>query len=677
MTSSRAEPVAKPAKAAPSLAPAPEAGPHTAGPKRARDRRPPGDDTIHWLFGGADGGPGATNGQPIQRKPIDAGYGDIVAAAAASPGGGTPTDEQEADRAAAALVRGQRVAITATPSGAAPLMRRPHYSGTGDPLPTAERARFEGGLGIDLGHKAPNSHARMPGKQTLVEQAHAADVQPRANTAEAAESSAVHAAAAQGSATSSSPLPHGDVIQRAFGHHDISAVQAHTGSEAAASAHAMGAQAYATGNHVVLGAGTDLRTVAHEAAHVVQQRGGVQLKGGVGEVGDAYERHADAVADAVVQGKSAEGLLDRHTGVAVDVGAAPSATVQRDHDARPKPPDVKEAAWISPSTTLATTPAHVGSVFFHTKKHFVDDEDKAALTKLAKAYSPWAKRNLGKHGAELGLKGSVIGYADPRPSVEPDNQKLSEKRAFWTAHVLANALADATGLPVGYFDLAVRGAGVAARAPAEGPAVEDPLPHERRADIYLDGQAMNPDAGQPVPAATQNPDVVPPKLTGWDDNGWDRWEPQIRDGNKTTIGAIARQMMGVLANDPTGEILFYTPLASTVTKAGIEPFQRIQPPWWDSRTSQIDIGQGRGITARKGIIYKALLLKRDWKETMFYEDTEIRSAGGAYLTIIAEVKKDHPDLAKINEARKKVGYVLFMLDATGDLAEEVARMAAE
>jgi hypothetical protein len=55
----------------------------------------------------------------------------------------------------------------------------------------------------------------------------------------------------------------------------------------------------------------DLHTAAHEAAHVVQQQAGVQLKGGVGAVGDSYELHADAVADAVVQGKSAEGLLDQ------------------------------------------------------------------------------------------------------------------------------------------------------------------------------------------------------------------------------------------------------------------------------------------------------------------------------------------------------------------------------
>ena len=53
-----------------------------------------------------------------------------------------------------------------------------------------------------------------------------------------------------------------------------------------------------------------MNTAAREAAHVVQQRSGVQLKGGVGEAGDAYERHADAVADRVVAGRSAEALLD-------------------------------------------------------------------------------------------------------------------------------------------------------------------------------------------------------------------------------------------------------------------------------------------------------------------------------------------------------------------------------
>ncbi len=49
---------------------------------------------------------------------------------------------------------------------------------------------------------------------------------------------------------------------------------------------------------------------AHEAAHVVQQRRGVQLRDGVGQASDAYEQQADAVADAVVAGESAEALLN-------------------------------------------------------------------------------------------------------------------------------------------------------------------------------------------------------------------------------------------------------------------------------------------------------------------------------------------------------------------------------
>jgi hypothetical protein len=166
----------------------------------------------------------------------------------------------------------------------------------------------------------------VPGKRTLVEQAYAGTVQLRSDAGPAADPSAVQAAAARGVATAPSKLPHGETIQRLFGRHDVSAVQAHTGAEAAATAREIGAQAYAMGNHVVLGAGADLHTVTHEAAHVVQQRGGVQLKEGVGEVGDRYERHADAVADAVVQGKSAEALLDAFAGGSTASG---TAAVQR------------------------------------------------------------------------------------------------------------------------------------------------------------------------------------------------------------------------------------------------------------------------------------------------------------------------------------------------------------
>ena len=133
----------------------------------------------------------------------------------------------------------------------------------------------------------------------------------------------VHAAAAQGISGPAGQLPHLERIQKSFGKHDVSHVQAHTGSEAKAGSQAMGAEAFATGDHVAFAGAPSLHIAAHEAAHVVQQKGGVQLAGGVGKTGDAYEQHADQVADLVVQGKSAEALLDQHA------GGGDGASVQR------------------------------------------------------------------------------------------------------------------------------------------------------------------------------------------------------------------------------------------------------------------------------------------------------------------------------------------------------------
>ncbi len=140
----------------------------------------------------------------------------------------------------------------------------------------------------------------------------------------------VHAAAAHGISGSGGALPYGDRIQAAFGHHDISNVQAHVGGKAAEGASAMGAEAYATGNSVAFGTSPSLHTAAHEAAHVVQQQSGVSLKGGVGQAGDGYEQHADRVADAVVAGQSASSILDEMTGGGPSGGAVQQKAVQRD-----------------------------------------------------------------------------------------------------------------------------------------------------------------------------------------------------------------------------------------------------------------------------------------------------------------------------------------------------------
>jgi len=189
-------------------------------------------------------------------------------------------------------------------------------------------------------HLLPQARTGPPpgvGKRTLIEEtfgspsrvapppaqtSDALPVQQRAN-GEPGEAD-VHAAAARGVATPESPLPHLDEVMRLVGRTKPSSVKAHTGPEAAASARDMGADAYATGDHIVLGHKTDLHTVAHEATHVIQQRAGVHLKGGVGSAGDVYERQADAVADRVVAGRSAEDLLDQ-----VQAGGPQQAAVQR------------------------------------------------------------------------------------------------------------------------------------------------------------------------------------------------------------------------------------------------------------------------------------------------------------------------------------------------------------
>jgi hypothetical protein len=100
----------------------------------------------------------------------------------------------------------------------------------------------------------------------------------------------------------------------------------------------MGAEAFASGNHVAFARAPSLHTAAHEAAHVVQQREGVQLKGGVGEVGDVYERNADAVADRVVRGESAVDLLSGGRGL------ASAAAVQRQESAPPARASQRSAA---------------------------------------------------------------------------------------------------------------------------------------------------------------------------------------------------------------------------------------------------------------------------------------------------------------------------------------------
>ena len=175
---------------------------------------------------------------------------------------------------------------------------------------------------------AESKNSITPGKRTLVEQ-----VQRRSDAE--VPGGGVHTVAVRGLAAPETKLPFLDLIQASFGNaHDLSKVKAHIGGAAEEASNAMGASAYATGDHVAFAKQPDLHTAAHEAAHVVQQAQGVnlsggigqaevQLKDGVGQAGDPHEQHADAVADAVVAGQSAEPLLSAFA------GSGGSAGVQR------------------------------------------------------------------------------------------------------------------------------------------------------------------------------------------------------------------------------------------------------------------------------------------------------------------------------------------------------------
>jgi HNH/Endo VII superfamily toxin with a SHH signature/Domain of unknown function (DUF4157) len=104
-------------------------------------------------------------------------------------------------------------------------------------------------------------------------------------------------------------LPYLETIQAAFGDHDLATIRVVIGGEAGAFADAVGAHAYTVGDRIGFRESPDLHLAAHEAAHVVHQRTGVALEGGVGRPGDAYEQHANTIADAVVAGRSAMSLL--------------------------------------------------------------------------------------------------------------------------------------------------------------------------------------------------------------------------------------------------------------------------------------------------------------------------------------------------------------------------------
>ncbi|MFJ3964751.1 DUF4157 domain-containing protein [Streptomyces sp. NPDC090036] len=119
---------------------------------------------------------------------------------------------------------------------------------------------------------------------------------------------------------------------------DFSDVRIHEGSAARASAAEVGARAYTSGSHVVLGdGGGDKHTLAHELTHVIQQRQGpvAGTDNGAGlrvsDPSDRFEREAEANAGRVMAaGHPAAAHVQRHA--APSPASGPHTAVQRVED---------------------------------------------------------------------------------------------------------------------------------------------------------------------------------------------------------------------------------------------------------------------------------------------------------------------------------------------------------
>ncbi|MFD4776541.1 DUF4157 domain-containing protein, partial [Streptomyces sp. NPDC058427] len=101
-------------------------------------------------------------------------------------------------------------------------------------------------------------------------------------------------------------------MEARFGGADFSGVRLHTDATAQRSAAEIGARAYTSGQHIVLGgAKTDEHTLAHELTHVVQQRSGpvAGTDDGTGlrvsDPSDRFERAAEANAHRVMAASQA------------------------------------------------------------------------------------------------------------------------------------------------------------------------------------------------------------------------------------------------------------------------------------------------------------------------------------------------------------------------------------
>lgn len=241
----------------------------------------------------------------------------------------------------------------------------------------------------------------------LARKAATSDARGSARLAGVLSPSRVRDTAAAGVRGEGQPLPHREDIQHAFGRYDITHVRAHTDPAAAHAARAIGALAYTAGEDVAFDKPPGLFTAAHEAAHVVQQRAGVELGDGVGEAGDRYEQHADAVAARVIAGRPAEDLLSQ-VPAAGRGPAAPGAAVQREEVKKAKSGVGDAALGLTVTTTINVGLAKVDETLLAGARQV-----RLAIrndAEFARAWDDYADRS-GTPGARM--EAGLNGFVDP------------------------------------------------------------------------------------------------------------------------------------------------------------------------------------------------------------------------------------------------------------------------
>jgi hypothetical protein len=275
------------------------------------------------------------------------------------------------------------------------------------------------------------AQGRGPGKTSLVEQAYgrvgAGTVLRKPEGAVAGRDPG--AAFAHATSGASSQVPFRGEMEAAFGH-SFGNVRAHLGgSETGDGLSALGARAAAHGDAVAFrDASPSKDLVAHELAHVVQQRNGggaVQAKPvDVSTPDDAAEQRADAAADAVMRGERVG-----------DVGSAPAGHLHR-------AVDTNGGSWKTTTYSAINTGAGVGkrvgvnvAIEFEPKDPVV--ADNIGLTQTVKTLHSTAKAGkvetdstVGARNASLNLtkaegdQGRAVDQGDPTGDTIPNTSPL-------------------------------------------------------------------------------------------------------------------------------------------------------------------------------------------------------------------------------------------------------------